>query len=233
MAKYAFIPSRAGNSKTLSNLKDFFELAGYDVNVLVDKSSIFEAYSGALRECKVKATDKVVMCHDDIEILSSPEAFNDILDSHFKKPKAGFLGVAGTRYFPDHAVWWSGYGGDHKPMSPQNPLCGFIFHGETTESMRLENYGTHANTVVMDGVFLAATGAVLNSIQLNKPKSFEGGWHFYDVFYTYQAFKKGFVNSTAPVLVRHESVGEPDEVYNKNRLAFLKLCGSDLPLQAF
>ena len=78
MAKYAFIPSRAGNSKTLSNLKDFFELAGYDVKVLVDKSSIFEAYSGALRECKVKASDKVVMCHDDIEILSSPEAFKGV-----------------------------------------------------------------------------------------------------------------------------------------------------------
>tara|TARA_R110000765_G_scaffold391844_1_gene484826 strand:+ start:5341 stop:6042 length:702 start_codon:yes stop_codon:yes gene_type:complete len=233
MAKYAFIPSRTGKSETLEKLKDFFTSAGYTVKVLVGESSIFKAYSNAARECKLAAQDKVVMCHDDIEILSKPEVFNSLLDTHFKTPKAGFLGVAGTCYFPAHAVWWNGYGVEHKPMDSQNPLRGSIFHGETPESMRLDLYGPHGNTVVMDGVFLAATGAVLNSIQLTKPKSFEGGWHFYDIFYTYQAFKKGFVNRTSPMLLRHESVGESDELYNKNRLAFLKLCGSELPTQTF
>lgn len=232
MRKYAFIPSRTGKSETLDKLKAFLKSVGYSIKVLIGKSSIFEAYDSAAREANLTANDQVIMCHDDIEILSSPEDFTEILDNHFKTPKSGFLGVAGSRYLTKQAVWWEGYGAQHTPMSPQNPLCGFIFHGTTTSSMRLECFGPQMNTVVMDGVFLAATGAVLNSIQLRKPKTFEGDWHFYDIFYTYQAFRKGFVNKTAPLLLRHESVGQPDEMYNKNRLAFVRLAGENLPAHA-
>tara|TARA_R110002096_G_scaffold271082_2_gene464885 strand:+ start:156 stop:854 length:699 start_codon:yes stop_codon:yes gene_type:complete len=229
MKKYAFIPSRDGKSKTLENLKDFLSSAGYDVKVLINKSSIFEAYNGAMEEFNVSAKDRVILCHDDIEVLSSLKIFNQVMDSHFGTPNSGFLGVAGTRYLPQHGVWWSGYGADHKPMSPQNPLAGSIFHGEDATTMRVECYGSNSKTVVMDGVFLAATGAVLNSIQLKQPKSFPGGWHFYDVFYTYQAFKKGYYNQTAPVLLRHESVGEPDDLYNQNRESFIKRYNTELP----
>ena len=232
MKKYAFIPSRDGKSETLSVLKEFLTSAGYDVKVLIGKSSIFEAYGGAVKEFNISAKDRIIMCHDDIEVLNNVKSFNEILDFHFEFPKSGFLGVAGAKVLLPHGVWWANYSMEHVPRDPNNLLSGAVFHGNDFQSIGLDHYGGYAKTVVMDGVFLAATGAVLNSIQLKQPKSFPGGWHFYDIFYTFQAFKKGFVNVTAPILLRHESGGNTSELYEDNRLSFIERYKNDLPAYA-
>lgn len=229
MEKYAFIPSRTGESETLEDLKKYLTGAGFDVKVLIGKSSIFDAYSDAVKDFGILATDHVIMCHDDIQILNDVDSFNRVLDLHFNHPKSGFLGVAGSKSLPAHCVWWGNYGPTHTPGHPTNHLSGAVFHGKNLETMSLDMYGRYARTVVLDGVFLAATGALLNSIQLKKPSSFPSGWHFYDIFYTYQAFRKGFINVTAPILLRHKSGGNPSGTFDDNRQAFISKFEPELP----
>ena len=231
MVKYAFIPSRDGKSQTLIKLKTFLEKANFIVKVLVGESSIFEAYSNAVKEANVSAQDWVILCHDDIEIISSVDSFTDILNTHFKKPNAGFLGVAGARVLTHQAVWWGNYSAEHQPLSQNNTMRGAVFHGVDMETAVLDVFGRHGKAVVLDGVFLACKGAVLNSIQITQPKTFTSGWHFYDIFFTYQAFKKGYINVAAPIMLRHESVGTPEGSYEDNRKAFVDHFGGDLPVQ--
>jgi hypothetical protein len=95
--------------------------------------------------------------------------------------------------------------------------------------MFLTQYGPYEKTIVLDGVFLATTGAVLNSIQLSKPKKFTGEWDFYDIFYTFQAHLKGFNNKVIPLNILHKSLGKPRDSWDLNRQAFIELFDKHLP----
>ena len=92
-------------------------------------------------------------------------------------------------------------------------------------------FGNLGEVVVLDGVFLAATKRTLRSIQLAQPKSFEGPWDFYDIFYTFQAYTKGKKNYTIPIQMRHESGGDITgrDSWHKNREAFIRILGKYLP----
>jgi len=224
MAKYAFIPTR-DKSTVNTELQDYLTEAGFNVNFLIGKNNIFEAYEEA---CKpVMAKDTVVMCHDDIKILNSTESFNAFLDKDLDKSSTGFVGVAGARVLNQSAMWWEGI---QSTGSPNH--SGFVWHGDDLNDMSMSFYGIPAgDVVVLDGLFLAAKGATLNSIQLKKPSFFEGDWDFYDIFYTFQAFKKGFRNKAIPLQILHSSVGniEGKDSWHNNRKAFADYFVRELP----
>ena len=223
MRKFVLIPTR-DDKGSLNPLRSFFEDAGYEVHFLIGESSIFSAYQNTIDKLKVKAKDTVIMCHDDIEILTKPSAFNSILDKALNSPNVGFVGVAGTKILKPSAIWWDGVGThDH--------FAGTVFHGKNIEDMFITPYGNPGPVVVADGLFLAAKGSTLNSIQLKKPKSFPGDWDFYDIFYTYQAHRKGLVNMVAPIQILHESVGElaGRDSWHDNKKAFLATFSQELP----
>ena len=223
MKKYAFIPTRDKTTKN-PQLEEYLTRAGYDVTFLIGENSIFNAYHNA---CKpVMANDTVIMCHDDIRILTEPDAFNTFLDMALNTETTGFVGVAGTKVLKQSAVWWDGLaqGEDH--------FSGMVMHGKSLEEMRMTPYGTPGGVVVLDGLFLAARGKTLNSIQLKKPKTFEGNWDFYDIFYTFQAFLKGKTNVVAPIQVLHQSLGEivGRDSWHNNRQAFIDRYRENLPM---
>ena len=107
MKKYAFIPTRDESSKN-SQLEDYLQRAGFEVTYLMGEKSIFTAYHKA---CKpVMADDIVIMCHDDIRILTEPDAFNTFLTMALDEETTGFVGVAGSKILKQSGVWWDGLG---------------------------------------------------------------------------------------------------------------------------
>ena len=92
-------------------------------------------------------------------------------------------------------------------------------------------FGKTGQVVVLDGLFMAATVRTLRNISLEQPKSFEGAWDFYDIYYTFQAHVKKLKNYTLPIQLRHESYGElaGRDSWHKNRTAFLQRMDKYLP----
>jgi hypothetical protein len=230
MQKIALIPTKEKKSRPIQT---YLENAGWAVHYLEGKTSIFQAYSDGVGELNLKAKDRIIMCHDDIEILTDPKVFNQLLDSYFEKPYLGFVGVAGAKKLNQTACWWHGVGGEYP--GPNAKLCGAVFHGSSLEDIHPTYYGSFGKAEVMDGLFLATTGRTLHSIQLKKPSFFKGNWDFYDIFYTYQASQKNLNNYVVPIQVLHYSFGEGSNqsTWEDNRKAFIENVAKKLaPSQA-
>jgi len=224
MRKLAFIPTRI-ERPTL--IKDFLTRAGWDVHYLVNKPSIFEAYSEALKEHKVVAKDYVIMCHDDIEIIMEPKQFNNVIEVGLDDT-TGFIGVAGAKKLNKTACWWHGLGREYP--HPDSFLRGCVWHGDNLMNSLPTYYGGYGEVEVLDGLFMAAKGGTLNSIQTTKPKGFESNWDYYDMLYTYQATQNGKRNRVVPIFVVHNSPGEgamTDE-WDASRKAFQDKYGDKL-----
>ena len=179
MGKYAFIPSRSESSKN-KQLEAFLTEAGFKVEFLINQKSIFEAFANACKS--IKAKDTVIFCHDDIRILNDSPAFNGFLEKELNDPDVGFVGVAGARVLGNNCMWWDGL--EKTDGFPRH--SGLVWHGNRIKDMTFNFYGVPSgNCVVLDGLFLAAKGRTVNTIQLTKPKTFKGDWDFYDIFYTF------------------------------------------------
>lgn len=229
MKKIALIPSR--EEMPNPDLSAFLTKAGWKPIFLSGYSNIFEAFSEGLKLADVGPKDYVIMCHDDIDILSKESFFNQTLETLLQKSDTGFIGVAGTRMLTKSAVWWESMNGNASAMSHLNPLSGFVTHG-TLDKNHTTWYGPHGQVAVLDGVFLCAKGSVANQIKISTPKNFKGGWDFYDLFYTAQAHLKGFKNYTVPIHLIHKSLGEfkSKEGWHLNREAFQETFNKHFPL---
>ena len=207
MNKHIIIPTRF--EEKAESLKQYFESAGWEVHFVVGAKNIFEAYTRGLETAGVKAKDKVILCHDDIEILCTPEIFNKLLDKELDDPRTGFVGVAGSSYINEQINWYA--------CSRQNDAGGgMVYHGDSVFTMEPSVYGRKRKAVILDGLFLATTGKVLYSINLKRPKVFVSNWHHYDASYCLQAHGKKYVNVISPIPIRHASGGNYDETYQRD-----------------
>jgi len=227
MKKLAFIPSRENISPPV--LSKFLESAGWEVVLLSNYDSIFNAFSEGVKKHNVLANDLVIFCHDDIEILTNEENFNFFIEKELKHENVGFVGVAGTKLFKNSGVWWEDL---NKETGYMNPLSGMVLHGDKREKMHVNFYGTYGDVTVLDGLFLAARGSTINTINLTKPSFFSGDWDFYDIYYTTQTFLKGKKNRTIPIQLIHQSVGElaGRDSWHDNRKAYINHYHDKLPL---
>ena len=228
MKKVAFIPTRDGKIK--KTLRKFFKAANWEVIPLQEFDDIFTAFYTGVNDQNIKADDLVIFCHDDIEILTNPEDFNLFIEKNLEDTNSGFVGVAGTRLLRPSCVWWEDMG---SPPSDSyiNPLAGSVYHGDKKSEIFQTYFGPLGDVVVMDGLFLAAKGRTVNTIQLKKPKCFSGNWDFYDIFYTSQAHMKGLRNRVIPLQIIHYSRGEikGKTSWHENREAFADLFKKELP----
>lgn len=215
---YAFICTRSKElTDTAHNLSTYLSDAGVKVKFLVNQKSIFGGYQKALDSSDVKDDDIVILCHDDIEIMSSKWVFRDCLMQCLAHD-AGFIGVAGTAKLLEDAVWWNGQAwreGHHS---------GIVWHGPHALESTPTYYGPYKTVVVMDGLFLAASGKTLRKVGLAKPRYLEGEWDYYDIHYTLTAHKLGLKNRTVPINVLHNSRGElaGRESWHVNRAKFIE-----------
>ena len=225
MQKIAVIPSKTKNIPI--HLSSYFSEAGWTLAVMDGCKSIFEAYTKAITEYDIKAEDTVIMCHDDISILTNKSVFNEIIEENLKEKSVGFLGIAGTRILRESCVWWEGLG-DYA----SGHLAGMVYHGTTYKDMQETYYGPTGRVVAMDGVFLVCKGRVLHQINTKKPTYFSGNWDFYDISYTLQAHMKGLHNYVIPIQIFHRSIGQTSNKasWHVNREALIERLGDKLPI---
>jgi|TARA_A100000172_G_scaffold41301_1_gene25192 hypothetical protein len=225
MKIYSLTCTRGELSPTTTKLLEFFKSCDIESKLLIGEHSIFRAYEKGIEDVNADPEDIIILCHDDIEVLTRPEVFTQLLKEKLSQSDTGFVGAAGTRHFAKSGVWWD------MEQWKAGSHSGYVFHGKDISTMDATFFGQLGEVVVMDGVFLAATKRTLDSIQLTQPKKFVGRWDFYDIFYTFQTFLKGKKNYTIPIQLRHESIGElaGRDSWHRNREAFLKQYGKHLP----
>lgn len=216
---YAFIPTRdAEISESKLLLERYLSDCGAKVIFIANQESIFEAHKKAYDKVNPDPEDIIILCHDDILILSDKQAFQDFL-GNVSNEKIGFIGVAGTTRLESDAVWW-----DHTRWG-KGMHRGFIFHGNNLQNAQPTHFGPHGSVAVLDGVFLACKAKTLAKYGMKKPPYFDGNWDFYDLHYTAAAFEDGLVNCTVPILIMHASIGNlaGRDSWHKNKAQFIKM----------
>ena len=218
MKFFAIICTRDKNLKEVtSNLVSTLSSYKVDVKLLANQESIFKAYKKGLKKCKANPDDIIILCHDDIKILSTYPQFIAALSKCVWK-KTGIVGPAGTTKLEKDAVWWNQerwQAGYHR---------GFVKHySKEHQNVHDTLYGPHGQVIALDGLFLAARKDVWEKVELQKPNYFEGEWDFYDIHYTTKAHLLGYKNYTVPVEMIHYSRGElvGRDSWHKNREAFI------------
>ena len=230
MNRYAIIATRhteeecADSSTDVGKLNQYLEDAGWSVKFMRGCTSIFQAYSEGVRALDVQDEDKVILCHDDIEVLFNKETFNTVIDGWLEREKCGFVGVAGSPILAKEGNWVA------SARKTKRECGGMIWHGPSMTECRMDYFGNEGQAIQVDGVFMVTTGKVLKDIELRKPKAFAGGWHWYDAYYCLQAHLKGYNNYIMRLPLRHSSVGNYDQLFYTDMQNFSKLFGKYLPV---
>lgn len=193
-----------------------------------DASSIYDGHKASLQrieESKYYDKDTIfVMCHDDIEIISSPSIVMDQLKL-CNNPNTGFVGVAGATRFDNtgmQGMWWNArYTGETR---------GFVFQGNNLETVTPNYFGNPGQVIVLDGVFLAIELGKLKKLGLEKPHYLSSNWDFYDIYMTMNAHMSGLNNYVVPITIKHESPGEMRKEWFTARDQFCKYNNQYLPI---
>jgi len=224
---YAIVCTRDRNnvSETTDKLMSFLCSARIKILILSNAKSIFSAYYGAYNHINPTEDDIMIFCHDDVEIREDPIEFVGKLKNIFSSPEVGFVGAAGTTCLGPDAVWWD------QTRWQQAKHKGKVTHIDPQGREYQTPYGPPGDVVALDGLFLAAKKNVLEAVGLEKPEYFEGEWDFYDIYYTTQAFLKGFTNKVMDINIFHNSRGElvGRDSWHKNREAFIE--NNDFPIE--
>ena len=186
------------------------------IQVNYSATSIYSGHKENIDHFKrmpLEDNDIIVLCHDDLEILSKPE---DLISNLrvARKPNVGFVGLAGGCYIPRDGAWWNARNtGDAR---------GFVFQGSNHQTMMPNYFGKSGQVVVLDGCFLAITYGNLKKVGLNQPEYLDTGWDFYDLHLTYKAHMDGFSNYVVPIVAMHESPGMMRDGWFATRDQFLR-----------
>ena len=210
--------SRSGKEpESLKKLVDYCNGSeALGINVTYDSSSIYEGHKQNITFFKgmpLEDNDIIVLCHDDLEIISNVDSVIKHLQLA-RKPNVGFLGLAGSCYIPREGGWWNARNtGDAR---------GFVFQGTNPATMTPNYFGKSGQVVVLDGCFMAITYGNLKKIGLDQPEYLETGWDFYDIHLTYKAHMDGFSNYVIPIIAMHESPGMMREGWFTAREKFMR-----------
>ena len=181
-------------------------LAGEDWELIhiADASSLCEGYNRGI----ARATGElIVMCHDDIRILS-PD-FGEKLRAYLAA--YDLIGVAGTTHVSGPSWGWSG---------PPHMFC-WVSQAFLTAEFRNNGpvtllIGAHGPVVpgaqMLDGVFLAARRSLLQTVHFDEA-TFDR-FHFYDLDFSYRAHLAGArVAICLDIALFHDSAGNYNEDY--------------------
>lgn len=200
----------------------------FEIIINYDSPSIYEGHKKNViamtnHMAGIEDDDIVVLCHDDVEIISNPQVMTDLLYLA-NRPGVGFLGVAGACRFDNlsmQGAWWN--------SRVTGEARGFVFQGTDPTTMMPNYFGKSGQVVVLDGCFLACSYKTLKTIGLDKPHYLSSDWDFYDIHLTFKAHLMGMNNYVIPAIIRHESPGLMREGWFKAKEQFLKYHAGNLP----
>ncbi len=169
----------------------------YELIRIDDAKSLSEGYNRGVAKARFNT---VVLCHDDIDLLSD-DALANIL--HKALHEFDVVGVAGARVLKS-AFWLNG--------GPSNS-AGLVIHGpagQTDAPFSINYYDNSTDRSIpvqaLDGVFIAAKKQVFDSIRFD-PDVFDG-FHLYDIDFTYRCHLAGLrIGVCKDLLLVHSSVG--------------------------
>ena len=181
------------------------------VQITHDHLTLEEGYSTQEIVYLESKNDIVVFCHDDI--IFNKDGWGKKLINHFKKSDYAILGIAGTTDMSSSGRWWE----------DSSKMMGIVKHsnnGKTWESKYCANFEDEIlESVVLDGLFFACHKDRIK----NKFDDDFKGFHFYDIDFT---FKNHLLGSKVGVIfdvkVTHMSIGQTNDVWEKNRIQFVE-----------
>lgn len=201
--------------KSLDTLVSYIEQdKDMHYSISYDPKSVYEGHSSNLNNFVGQDNDIIVLCHDDIEIISHVEQFKKYI-SVSVLPNTGFVGVAGSTRFDKEigGAWWS--------ARNSRETRGFVFQGEDLETATPNYFGPAGQVVALDGCFLAIQYKKLRDIGISKPEGLSSDWDFYDIHLTIKSHFLGYNNYAVPIMIKHESPGIMREGWYRSRDEYL------------
>jgi hypothetical protein len=212
--------------KDLKNkLKDNInKTVGIDYELIVldnseNKYSIFSAYNEGANRAKYSY---LCFIHDDI--LFHTENWGKKVIEHFKNPKVGVIGVAGSHYVPKlpGSYWISG-------IASMNVI--HTINGEThIDSLKyVKDKSIFVNAVVLDGLWLCIPRFIMDQARFDD--IIFSGFHCYDYDICMQIRKLNYdVKIVFDIVIEHFSSGERDFKWLKNSFSFFDKWEAYLPV---
>jgi glycosyltransferase involved in cell wall biosynthesis len=180
--------------------------------------SLTEIYNKILNK---SSNDIVILCHDDI-YFDSKNWGQKILNHLKRNSEYGILGLAGTTNMPKSGRWWEDF-------SKMKGIVNHEHEGKKWESKYSENKGNQLDDVVLvDGLFI-----VVNKKNIKQKFNEDiGGFHFYDVDFSFTNFIQGVkIGVMYDVRVTHKSIGQTNNQWEKNREIFAEKYKDILPIK--
>jgi glycosyltransferase involved in cell wall biosynthesis len=180
--------------------------------------SLTEIYNKILNK---SSNDIVILCHDDI-YFDSKNWGQKILNHLKRNSEYGILGLAGTTNMPKSGRWWEDF-------SKMKGIVNHEHEGKKWESKYSENKGNQLDDVVLvDGLFI-----VVNKKNIKQKFNEDiGGFHFYDVDFSFTNFIQGVkIGVMYDVRVTHKSIGQTNDQWEKNREIFAEKYKDILPIK--
>ena len=151
----------------------------------------------------------VVLCHDDIEILS-PRLDLRLADA---LSQADIVGVAGSDRAGGPAVLWTGHPHVHGWVS-------YPRSGEVEVAPLSFRKGLLGGMQTLDGVFMAMSAATASRLRFDD-QTFDG-FHFYDLDFSYRAHVAGLrLAVSTDILLLHASEGRFEDDWKRYAQRFL------------
>jgi len=176
-----------------------------------------ELYNKAIDEHN---EDNVIMvfCHNDI--IFKTKDWGKRLLNKFNNQDYQIIGVAGSTFLPEGAMWWE------KPER----MIGIVDHTnglrEWTSEYCKPFYGIK-DVALIDGLFMAID---CNDIEHKFDENFKG-FHFYDLSICVPNWLDGInIGVVTDIRILHKSVGMVNEEWDKNRKQFAEKYKDELPI---
>jgi hypothetical protein len=181
------------------------------------EKSLTQIYNLGLRESE---NDIVVFMHDDL-ILETPNMTPKIVKMFEKHSDYGIIGIAGTDKLIS-GMWWQN-------RDNMFGVVGHIHQGKRHVNKYSKGVFNDVlkDVVVVDGLFFIVHK---KRIKREFNEQFDG-FHFYDISFCVENHLEGVkVGLTTKFGVTHNSIGEVNKKWEKNKLFFEALYGKSLPL---
>lgn len=177
--------------------------------------SLTEVYNRGLDE---SLNDVVVFCHNDIDFET--KSWGTKLLKHFEKTNFGILGVAGTTQLPESGMWWKN----------KKKMIGIVNHehqGKKWVSKYSEGFGNDVyESVIVDGLFISVNKKIIKKTFNEEFK----GFHFYDISFCFENHLEGIkIGVISNIRLTHKSIGQTNELWEKNRELFVEKYKTFLP----
>lgn len=173
-----------------------------------NEHSLTSLYNKAIDEHN-EENSIMIFCHNDIKFIS--KGWGRQLLTKFNFHDYQIIGVAGTTSIPVTGRWW-----DEK-----DKMIGIVEH---TDGFRrwVSEYSKPFHGIkpvsLIDGLFMAVD---CNDIEAKFDEDFDG-FHFYDVSFSFENYLEGCnVGVVTDIRILHESLGETNEEWEKNRILFV------------